>query len=92
MCLIFFIAAVILYKLAYNTFKCRETHNVFDDFKSKNILYGELIWNFVEFSTGEDSNVLRRVYGNRKGLFTRERQPKSAAFVIKQRYEKLKNN
>ena len=30
-----------------------------------------------------------RVNGNKKGIFTRQRQPKDAAFVFKGRWEKL---
>ena len=69
----------------------RENHATFDDLKNKGMLYGELVWNLVEFMTGEDTNILRRAYGNRKGMFTRDREPKSAAFILKKRYENLKN-
>ena len=34
---------------------------------------GELAWNFADFQTGQG---IMRVGGNRKGVFTRERQPK----------------
>ena len=30
-----------------------------------------------------------RVDGNRKGIFTRQRQPKEAAFLLKRRWETL---
>ncbi|MBP3240236.1 MAG: hypothetical protein J6M92_06795 [Oribacterium sp.] len=30
-----------------------------------------------------------RVGGNKKGIFTRDRQPKSAAFVLKKRWEEI---
>jgi len=33
-----------------------------------------------------------RVYGNKKGLFTRQRQPKMAAYTIRQRYQALANS
>jgi len=40
-----------------------------------------------DFATDQD---ISRVGGlNRKGLFTRQCQPKAAAFVIKNRYEQL---
>ena len=32
---------------------------------------------------------IRRVNGNRKGIFTRERDPKASAFLLKNRYELL---
>ena len=42
------------------------------------------------FDFGTDEGI-KRVGGlNRKGLFTRQRQLKAAAFVIKNRYEQLK--
>ena len=50
---------------------------------------GELPWNMFDFATDQNIN---RVGGlNRKGLFTRQRQPKAAAFVIKSRYEYLES-
>jgi beta-glucuronidase len=81
----------VLFCEEYQETLIREHHAVFDTFRNKSILYGELVWNFIEFMTGEDTNVLRRVYGNRKGLFTRDRQPKSAAFIVKDRYDSFKN-
>ncbi|CAF0905037.1 unnamed protein product [Rotaria sp. Silwood1] len=48
---------------------------------------GELVWNMFDFATEQS---ITRVGGlNRKGLFTRQRQPKSAAFTMKNRYEQL---
>jgi beta-glucuronidase len=48
---------------------------------------GELVWNMFDFATEQD---VKRVAGlNYKGLFTRQRQPKSAAFTLKRRYEQL---
>ena len=35
-----------------------EHHKVFDNYRSKNILYGELVWNFVDFMTAEGNFVL----------------------------------
>ena len=85
---------------------------VFDIFRNKSILFGELVWNFQDFMTAQgkiddfhciarqnSSNLiviliildLKRAYGNHKGLFTREREPKMTAFVVKDRYEKIKN-
>lgn len=48
---------------------------------------GELVWNMFDFAT--EQSIIRVGGLNRKGLFTRQRQPKAAAFVIKNRYEKL---
>ena len=46
---------------------------------------GELAWNFADFQTTEG---IMRVDGNHKGVFTRDRQPKAAAVVFKDRWEK----
>lgn len=44
---------------------------------------GEHVWNFADFATKQG---LTRVDGNRKGVHTRERQPKLAAHYLKQRW------
>lgn len=44
---------------------------------------GEHIWAFADFMT---SFGLRRIDGNKKGIFTRQRQPKAAAFAIRKRW------
>ncbi|XP_013875102.1 beta-glucuronidase [Austrofundulus limnaeus] len=62
-------------------------HNVFDQ-KRKQYVVGELIWNFADFMTAQG---ITRVVGNKKGIFTRQRQPKSAAFILKERYWRLAN-
>lgn len=45
---------------------------------------GELTWNFADFQTTEG---IMRVNGNKKGVFTRNRQPKDAAYLLKKRWE-----
>jgi beta-glucuronidase len=67
-------------------------HGVFDQLSSilhpdTGCLVGELPWNMFDFAT--DQSITRVGGLNRKGLFTRQRQPKAAAFVIKDRYEQL---
>ncbi|MFQ9874135.1 glycoside hydrolase family 2 TIM barrel-domain containing protein [Waltera sp.] len=47
---------------------------------------GEHIWAFADFMTAFG---LKRVDGNKKGIFTRERQPKTAAFAIRERWRKM---
>jgi beta-glucuronidase len=47
---------------------------------------GEHVWNFADFAT---SQGIMRVGGNKKGVFTRERQPKAAAHVLRQRWLSL---
>lgn len=56
---------------------------VFDQF---DFVQGELVWNFADFQTTEG---IMRVNGNKKGIFNRVRQPKSAAFVLKTRWESM---
>ena len=47
---------------------------------------GELVWNFADFETKQ---VDTRMDGNKKGVLTRDRQPKLGAFVIRSRYQNL---
>ena len=67
-------------------------HAAFDNVSSilhpdSGFLIGELPWNMCDFATEQ---AINRIGGfNLKGLFTRQRQPKAAAFVIKSRYEQL---
>lgn len=55
-------------------------HRVFDRVSA---VAGEQVWNFADFAT---SQGILRVGGNKKGIFTRDRKPKSAAFVLKKRW------
>lgn len=55
-------------------------------FDSYDFVQGELVWNFADFQTTEG---IMRVNGNKKGIFTRARHPKDAAFVLKKRWETL---
>uniref|UniRef100_A0A8C5X265 Beta-glucuronidase n=1 Tax=Malurus cyaneus samueli TaxID=2593467 RepID=A0A8C5X265_9PASS len=71
----------------YQTAMLREYHSVFDK-KRKEYVIGELIWNFADFMTSQGTT---RVLGNKKGIFTRQRQPKAAAFVLRDRYWKIAN-
>jgi len=43
-------------------------------------MIGEHIWNFADFRTAQNH---RRVIMNKKGIFTRERDPKMAAFMVR---------
>lgn len=58
-------------------------HRVFDSY---DFIRGEQVWNFADFQTTEG---LMRVNGNKKGIFTRQRQPKDVAFLLKKRWESL---
>ncbi len=55
--------------------------SVFDRYP---FVQGELAWNFADFQTGQG---VMRVNGNKKGVFTRQRQPKDAAFIMKNRWK-----
>lgn len=56
---------------------------VFDSYDN---VQGELVWNFADFQTGEG---IMRVNGNKKGVFSRNRQPKDIAYFLKKRWERL---
>uniref|UniRef100_A0A1A9WT52 Beta-glucuronidase n=1 Tax=Glossina brevipalpis TaxID=37001 RepID=A0A1A9WT52_9MUSC len=55
----------------------------FDFLRLQDWFIGEFVWNFADFKTEQ---TYRRVGGNKKGVFTRNRQPKAAAYVLRQRY------
>lgn len=58
-------------------------HRVFDRIDA---MAGEHVWNFADFQT---SIGIRRVDGNKKGVFTRDRKPKAAAHSLKKRWTAL---
>lgn len=55
-------------------------HKVFDEYEH---VIGEQLWNFADFETKVGIN---RVQGNKKGIFTRAREPKMIAHILKQRW------
>ncbi len=55
-------------------------------FDSYDFIQGELMWAFADFQTTEG---IMRVNGNHKGIFTRQRQPKDAAYQVKARWESM---
>lgn len=55
-------------------------HNVFDRL---NYIAGEHVWNFADFAAKQEFG---RVMGNKKGVFTRQRQPKAAAHLLRKRW------
>ncbi len=59
-------------------------HRVFDSIPA---VVGEQVWNFADFQT---TSGIMRVGGNKKGAFTRDRQPKSAAFALRARWTEKK--
>jgi len=52
----------------------------FEIIESLPFMVGEHIWNFADFQTAQH---FRRVVLNKKGVFNRQRQPKQAAFAIR---------
>ncbi|MFC3039188.1 beta-glucuronidase [Virgibacillus xinjiangensis] len=58
-------------------------HRMFDYY---DCVVGEQVWNFADFQTVEGKN---RMNGNKKGIFTRSRQPKPIAYLLKERWEAL---
>ncbi|MEQ2283575.1 hypothetical protein AMECASPLE_012801 [Ameca splendens] len=77
----------VMFTEEYQKVVLQNYHNMFDQ-KRKKYVIGELIWNFADFMTTQG---ITRVVGNKKGIFTRQRQPKAAAFLLKERYWKLAN-
>ena len=59
-------------------------HRVFDRVDA---VVGEHVWNFADFATQQG---VRRVDGNKKGVFTRQRQPKAAAHLLRERWTNQK--
>lgn len=56
--------------------------------ESKNYTVGEHVWNFADFRTPQH---FKRVVDNLKGVFTRTRNPKQAAFTLKKIWNENKN-
>ena len=71
----------VMWSQEYQTEYMDMNFSVFDRYP---FVQGELAWNFADFQTGQG---IMRVNGNKKGLFTRQRQPKDAAFTMKKRWE-----
>ncbi|MCK9548216.1 MAG: beta-glucuronidase [Sphaerochaeta sp.] len=55
---------------------------------AKEYIFGEHVWNFADFATAES---VKRVQGNKKGVFTRERKPKMCAWYLKDRWGRENN-
>ncbi|MEU0741213.1 beta-glucuronidase [Streptomyces sp. NPDC006134] len=70
------------YQVAY----LEANHRAFD---SVDAVVGEHVWNFADFQT---SNGIHRVDGNRKGVFTRDRRPKTAAHALRSRWKLLQGS
>jgi beta-glucuronidase len=60
-------------------------HRIFDKHPG---IVGEQIWNFADFQTKPG---IFRVLGNKKGVFSKDRQPKAAAHLVRSRWKKIGN-
>lgn len=60
----------VMWSAEYQNEYLEMTHAVFDHY---DFVQGELVWNFADFQTTEG---ILRVDGNKKGIFTRQRQPR----------------
>ncbi|XP_030217345.1 beta-glucuronidase [Gadus morhua] len=77
----------VMFSEEYQVMVLRSYHEVFDQ-KRKQYVIGELIWNFADFMTAQG---VTRVVGNKKGIFTRQRQPKAGAYTLRERYWRIAN-
>lgn len=73
----------IMFTEEYQKVFLEKYHEVYDKLS---FVIGEHVWNFADFATKQG---IVRVDGNKKGIFTRQRQPKSAAFLLKERWKKI---
>ncbi len=55
-----------------------------ETFDKLDFVIGEHVWNLADFATPQG---ITRISGNRKGVFTRDRQPKMAAYYLKSRWD-----
>ncbi|XP_015111462.1 beta-glucuronidase [Diachasma alloeum] len=70
----------------YQTAVLSKHFEAFDRLREEGWFIGEFIWNFADFRTAQSYT---RVGGNKKGIFTRTRQPKMAALHVRRRYHAL---
>lgn len=73
----------VMWSQEYQNEYLKRYHEIFDTYP---YIKGEQVWNFADFQTIEG---VGRVNGNKKGIFTRDRQPKDSAFLLKERWESL---
>ena len=70
----------VMFSEEYQVACLRANHEVVDEFPN---FVGEQVWNFADFQT---SQSIIRVQGNKKGVFTRDRKPKMAAHMLRERW------
>eukprot|EP00057_Strongylocentrotus_purpuratus_P021873 XP_011676347.1 PREDICTED: beta-glucuronidase isoform X2 [Strongylocentrotus purpuratus] len=81
----FHMSPAVMFTEEYQVEMMGNYHTSFDKLR-QDFLVGELVWNFADFNTKQGTT---RVVGNKKGVFTRQRQPKMEAHVLKERYLEL---
>jgi beta-glucuronidase len=64
-------------------YACEFLQRYFRAFDQLDFVIGEHVWCFADFATKQE---LSRVSGNRKGVFTRQRNPKAAAHLLRNRW------
>jgi beta-glucuronidase len=64
-------------------FQCQMLDAYHRAFDKCDFVVGEHVWNFADFQTKQG---VMRVMGNKKGVFTRDRQPKMAAHMLRKRW------
>ena len=64
----------------------RQYHKAFDKLRLQTWFAGEMVWNFADFAVPRE--YIRPQFCM-KGMFTRDRKPKLAAYVLRDRYKKL---
>ncbi len=64
-------------------YQCKMLEAYHKAFDKTSFMMGEHVWNFADFLTKQG---IRRIDGNKKGVFTRDRQPKAAAHLLRKRW------
>ncbi|ADU28966.1 beta-glucuronidase [Evansella cellulosilytica] len=70
----------VMFTEEYQCEMIKEYHKVMDRLP---FVIGEHVWNFADFATKQG---VTRIVGNKKGVFTRQRQPKAAAHMLRKRW------
>lgn len=73
----------VMWSQEYQVEYLKMCHRVFDSY---DFIVGEMVWNFADFQTTEG---IMRMNGNKKGIFTRQRQPKESAYYFKERWGEI---
>lgn len=64
-------------------FQCEFFEHYHKAFDRHEFIIGEHVWAFADFATKQG---LTRIFGNRKGVFTRDRHPKAAVQTLRNRW------